>query len=210
MILTADVTVVIACHPPRFTHRMLGRALKSVIAQTVQPAAIVVANDVGREGSADTRNRALAAATTEWVAFLDSDDQFLPTHLGTLYWAATEPAAPPDVVYSWPRVIDQDGTEIPRHPDWGGGPVFDPDLLRRKAHIQTTSLVRTEWAQAVGGFTFRTDDTGAVNDDHGFYLRLLDAGARFLCVPEQTFLWLHHGRSAPGRDGNTSGQADTW
>jgi glycosyltransferase involved in cell wall biosynthesis len=215
--MTADVvvpvTVVIACHPPRFTHKMLGAAFKSVLAQTVQPAAIVIVNDTEHAGSADTRNTALAKATTEWVAFLDSDDQLLPNHLERLLGAATEADAAGnrvDVVYSWPRVYGPDGNLIPRADQWGGGPVFDPERLRREAHIQTTSLVRTTAAKAAGGFRFITDQHGASNDDHGFYLALLHAGCGFLCVPEETFLWRHHGVAAPGRDGNTSGRADRW
>ena len=206
------VTVVIAVHPPRFTRRMLGEALLSVVRQTVQPCEIIIANDVTGEGSAATRNHALSKVTSTWVAFLDSDDWFLPHHLDTLLSAVNREDAwdPADVAYSWPVVYDNDRNEIPRHDTWGGGPVFDPDRLRREAHIQTTSLVRTKAAKATGGFQFTTDEHGASNDDHGFYLALLAAGSHFVCVPEVTFAWRHHGVSRPGVDGNTSGRADRW
>lgn len=202
-----SVTVVIPTHPPR-NRRQLARAVASVGAQTVQPDAIVIANDLDRAGSAATRNRALGLATTEWVAFLDSDDQLLPNHLEKLLAHAADHDA--DVVYSLPLIVDADGNELPRRWDYGGGPTFDPVMLEQKAYIQTTSLVRREAALAVGGFEFHVDSTGAPNDDHGFYLKLLHAGYRFAHLHEPTFTWKHWGRSAPGRDGNTSGRGDVW
>lgn len=58
------VTAVIPSIPPRV--KMLRRALASVLTQTRAPDAISVAIDHDHEGSAATRNRALAAADTEW------------------------------------------------------------------------------------------------------------------------------------------------
>lgn len=200
------ITVAIPTIPPRKTQ--LRRALASVAAQTVAPAAVAVAYDLDRQGSAATRNRALAMVDTEWTAFLDDDDQLLPHHLETLAAAARETAA--DVVYALPRVIDGAGRQVARQWDWGGGPVFDPGLLRRKAHIQTTCLVRTKIAKEVGGFQWVTDETGAVNDDHGFFLALLDGGARFHHVHEETFIWNHWNYGRPGVPGNTSGQPTRW
>lgn len=204
--MTADITVVIPTIPPR--ERMLRRALLSVKRQTLAPAEVIVETDTEHTGSAATRNRALARVGTEWVAWLDDDDQFLPNHLQRLHDEAQRTGA--DVVYSLPRVLDEHNRVKPRQWDWGGGPEFDPELLRRKAHIQTTSLVRTEWARKVGGFRFIADETGASNDDHGFYLALLDAGAKFAHVHEETFIWRHHGYGLPGRSGNTSGQPARW
>lgn len=187
---------------------MLRKAIASVMNQTHPADSIAIAVDNYRFGSDVTRNSALSMVQTPWVAFLDDDDQFLPNHLATLMQAAADNNA--DVVYSLPRVMTPDGRRVERQFDWGGGPVFDPDYLRRKAHIQTTSLVRTELAKAVGGFTFVRDETGAINDDHGFYLRLLDIGAKFHHVHEETFIWNHHGYGRPGMPGNTSGQPSRW
>ncbi|WP_274029440.1 glycosyltransferase family A protein [Streptomyces sp. MMBL 11-1] len=198
--------MTIATIPPRA--KRLRQAFASVAAQTLQPHAVVVEYDHDRTGAAATKNRALDKVTTEWVAPLDDDDLFLPHHLAALHAHALETGA--DVVYSLPRVIGPDGQEQPRAWDWGGGPEFDPELLQTKAYIQTTSLVRTEAALAVGGFAFITDRTGAVNDDHGFYLKLHTAGFRFAHLHEPTFIWNHHGYGTPGRPGNTSGQPSRW
>lgn len=192
-----DITVAIPTIPSRAGK--LRRAITSVTSQSLPARGISIALDLNMAGSATTRNRALDGVTTEWTAFLDDDDQFLTHHLAKLAQHAEDTGA--DVVYALPRVLGPDGREHPRQYDWGGGPVFDPEYLRRKAHIQTTCLVRTDVARSVGGFKFIRDTTGAVNDDHGFFLSLLDAGAKFSHLHEVTFIWNHHG-------GNTSGRPD--
>jgi hypothetical protein len=94
------VTVCIPAIPPRVGNRMLDRAVESVKAQTLQPAGgISCVLDVGREGAATTRQRALWAATTEWVAYLDDDDAWYPHHLETLWNLAEETGA--WYVWSW-------------------------------------------------------------------------------------------------------------
>jgi hypothetical protein len=49
-----------------------------------------------------------------------------------------------------------------------------------------------------------------VNDDHGFYLALLEAGAKFHHIHEETFIWTHHGYGERGVPGNTSGMPNRW
>src|SRR3546814_4180233 len=85
---------------------MLSRAMRSVMAQTLPARAVIVQADNDKEGSAVTRNRALEAVRTPWVAFLDDDDQFLPHHLQRLSQALTETQA--YVVYPLPRVLNRD------------------------------------------------------------------------------------------------------
>lgn len=98
---TADVTVVM---PAMNRAHLIGRALASVAAQTLAPRRVVVVDDASddgtaeaaraagaevllmpaRSGSGPARNAGVAAATTEWIAFLDSDDEWLPHHLETV------------------------------------------------------------------------------------------------------------------------------
>lgn len=178
----------------------LTRAIASVGAQIHQPSDIIISVDTKREGSAATRNRALAQATTPWVAFLDDDDELAPQHLDVLVHRALREGA--TVVYSGCQVVDNMGVSIPLQDEWGRfGKAFDPDLLRKQSYIPVTSLVHTGLAkQALFGppLGVQTD-----YDDWGFYLRLLDLGARFLHVPEVTWTWHHHGC-------NTSGRSDRW
>lgn len=193
--MSSDITVVIATIPIRA--KMLRKALASVALQTFQPAAIVVEYDHEHTGAAATKNRGLAKVTTEWVAFLDDDDQFMPEHLEKLREAQLDSGA--DVVYSMPYI-----PQIPGGIDPSGmrGAPFDPEELRRRSYIQTTSLVRTKLIQATGGFQLPRH-VESDYDDWGAWLALLDAGAAFHHLPEQTFIWEHHGR-------NTSGRPDRW
>lgn len=107
---TLPISVVI----PAFNRaETLERAIRSVYAQTsFAPAEIIVSDDAStddtafiaeqlgarvlrsdvNQGSGPTRNAALAAATQPWVAFLDSDDEWLPDHLQTV-WSETANAS---------------------------------------------------------------------------------------------------------------------
>lgn len=192
------MTAVIPTIPVR--RNFLARAISSVYSQTCQPVRISTALDRKRLGSAATRNRALDGVDTEWAAFLDDDDFWLPEHVETCLKAAKEHGA--DVVYPGCAVVDRNGDETPRHEEWGRfGREFDPDLLRQMSYIPVTSLVRTELAKKA---RFGPPEGIKTHlDDWGFYLRLLDLGAKFVHVPVVTWIWPHWG-------GNTSGQANRW
>ncbi len=93
-----SVVVVI---PAKDRAGVIGRALQSVRAQTVPPDEVIVVDDgssddtaaVARSfgatvlvhdaprGSGPARNTGIEASDAEWVAFLDSDDEWMPTHL---------------------------------------------------------------------------------------------------------------------------------
>lgn len=194
-----NVTVITPHIPTRQFE--LTRALASVSAQTMQPEAHIIATDSYHEGSAYTRNRVLHSVTTDWVAFLDDDDEFLPNHLNVLIDTAKHSVA--TVIYTGCKVVDHNGNDIPVREEWGRfGLDFDPDLLRTKAYLPVTSLVHTDLAQEAL-FGPPKSHPQSDYDDWGFYLRLLDLGAVFKHVPEVTWVWHHHGA-------NTSGRSDRW
>ena len=194
-----SVTAVIPTHPARWRTTMR-RALRSVIAQTHPVDSISIATDTQCQGAGPTRDRALAGADTEWVAFLDSDDEWEPTHIAELLQCARETGA--DVVYPRCRVFHPDlGVIPPSDPhweEWGRpGKPFDGELLRQRSYIPVTSLVRTSLAQQ----SSFASPSGSHYDDWGFYLTLLDLGAWFTHLPIVTWTW-HHGPQC------TSGQPD--
>lgn len=199
----ADVTMAVPHIPPR--RHELFRALESITVQTTVPAAVAVAVDHQREGSAATRNRALDMAPTAWVAFLDDDDALEVNHLAELTGCAEASGA--DVVYSGCTAVGPQGQILPDREEWGRfGQPFDAGLLRDHSWLPVTSLVRTDLAQKAR-FRF---SPGNPYDDHAFYLALLDAGAEFVHVPVRTWVWHQPGPGAPGRPGNTSGDPSRW
>jgi glycosyltransferase involved in cell wall biosynthesis len=189
-----DITVCIPTIPQR--RSQLRKAVTSVALQNYPASAISIAVDLKGEGSAVTRNRALRAVQTPWVAFLDDDDQLLAHHLEILANAAEKTGA--DVIYGLPRVIGPTGQPKSRHWTWGGPATFDPDLLRKQSYITVSSLVRTDLAK-IAGFSFKDGGNGESYDDHGFYLNLLDAGAEFHHIHQETFIWNHTGNNTSGK-----------
>jgi glycosyltransferase involved in cell wall biosynthesis len=99
MAVDGGVSVII----PTFDRiAVLPRALDSVLAQTLAPAEVIVVDDGSGDGTAEmvrreypgvtlmqqdnrgvsaARNAGLARAAGEWIAFLDSDDEWLPRKL---------------------------------------------------------------------------------------------------------------------------------
>lgn len=204
--MTDHITVLISHIPIREEER--DRAVASIYAQTRRPDTVHLRTDLDHEGSAATRNHALKSIMeyeeTDWVAFLDDDDEFLPHHLDELLRCAIAHEA--DVVYPGCHVV---GGHDPH--DRFGQP-FDADLLRQQSYIPVTSLVRMSKIEElfkVHGEAFWRPP-GSDYDDWGFYLRLLDAGAKFVHHPVKTWLWHHWGYGMPGRPGNTSGMPHRW
>jgi glycosyltransferase involved in cell wall biosynthesis len=187
------ITVCIPTIPPRT--KLLERALASVHAQTFPAVAIEIATDYDKRGAAATRNAALFRAETDWVAFLDDDDELYPQHLERLVACQVETDA--DVVWPWFDVVGGDDP-FPEfeHRDW------DP-LVPHSFPI--TTLVRRGWALNVGGFPPGPDPHNRVGagEDWAFWKALDAAGARFAHLHERTWAW-HHDSS------NTGGLPSRW
>lgn len=193
-------TSVIPHIPTPHRKETLKRALASVQVQNTSRlnSRILVTTDREHAGSAATRNRGLAEVKTEYAAFLDDDDEWLPHHVSTLMEAAQETGA--DVVYPWFQVI----SSHPFDPFPGAfRRKFDAGLLRESNYIPTTVVARAELVRDVGGFEPHGDQKESACDDWGLWLKLLDAGATFHHVPMVTWLWHWHGQ-------HTSGLPDRW
>lgn len=193
-----DITVVIPTIPPR--RQLLARAVASVARQTLPAAAISIATDIRREGAPPTRQRALDAVRTPYVAFLDDDDEFMPFHLRNLLDHLKETDS--DYVYSWFKVVGANGHIFPYDPIFPETHFtneFDP-----ASPIETTitTLVKTDLAKSVG---FKALNRGEANtgEDYGFTLGCVQAGAKISHLVKHTWLWHHD-------SGNTSGRPDKW
>lgn len=176
---------------------MFERALQSVRFQEHPVDAISVSIDTEHRGAAATRNEALAGVTTEWTAFLDSDDQWRPDHIGSLLGAAQRSGA--DLVYPWFTIVPAGQDPWP----WREGQPFDESVLREECnYIPVTVLVRTELIHKSGGFQPLGPPENPC-DDYGAWLALLDQGAKFEHLNRRTWFWFWH-------SGNTNGRGDKW
>lgn len=185
--LTHRITVVIPTHPGRTS--MLRRALMSVEAQTYPASAISVAYDANGDGAAVTRNRALFAAKTKWVAFLDSDDVLYPDHLERLVRHQVETGA--DVVWPWFDVVGG-GDPFPSF----YGRQWDPDMPHS---FPITAMCRRVLAVKVGGFpVVEPVSLTCAGEDYEFWKRMSAAGARFAHLRARTWQWNHHGSNTGG------------
>lgn len=195
--LTPGITVAIPTLP-LVRDKLLIQALRSVARQSLPAAAISVAVDVTGAGAAATRQRALDAVRTQWVAFLDDDDQFKPNHLAKLYRHAQDTGA--DYVYSW---FDMIGGVDP-FPERHRMEEFDPN---DPTETTTTILIRTELAQSVGFKPLDRGHDANSGEDFGMTLGCVAAGAKIRhLIGERTWYYFVHG-DAGVTHGNTSGLA---
>ncbi len=183
----------------------IGRAIASCLAQGCADFEIVVVDDGSRDGTADAvaavgdarircirqanagasaaRNTGARAARGAYLAFLDSDDEFLPAKLDRLAAAidADTDGADRTVWYSQ-LVFDRgDGSRMVKPPRAiAPGESVGDYLFADEGLMQTSTLVvpRALFAQ-VGGF-----DTGLrCLEDLDLCLRLEEAGAVFRMLP---------------------------
>lgn len=201
---TLSVTALVPAHNRA---EQLPRALASIAAQTVLPAEILVVDDGSIDGTAavarrfgarvvrHARNRGVAAArntgiaeaSQPWVAMLDSDDEWLPHHLATLW----DLRGPHDVVAGTALRCgsDPDGDSV--QGPAGAAPIVlaSPEQLVFPGNIIATSatMARRDVMRAVGGFR-KPDGV----EDFDMWIRAIDAGSACLS-PRVTVIYHEEG-----------------
>jgi Glycosyl transferase family 2 len=184
-----DVTFVIPSIPPR--EALLKRAIKSIVDQSYSAdhIGIIVEVDHDHAGAGPTRQRALEQVQTEWVAFLDDDDQLFHHHVQTLVDLVTQREA--DVGIPWFEVMGGHDP-FPMHQ----GREFD---IRDPHAFPITTLVRLGAIQAAGAhFLTPPRSEQCANEDWEFWLMLGRSGAKFASTPEVTWRWHVHGANTSG------------
>lgn len=183
---------------PVFAAGFLDEALESVMAQARQPDEVIVIDDgspepdairaaVGRwrgritllrqsnAGAAAARNAGIAAATAEWVAFLDADDRWLP-HFLEQQMAFLESHADVDLVWTDARIVGDTPsagqTFMSMCPS--SGRVTLHTLLAQTCNVLTSTVVtRRRLVMEAGAF-----DIGLRRgQDFDLWLRLVSRGA---------------------------------
>jgi glycosyltransferase involved in cell wall biosynthesis len=194
---SAPTTIAVVV-PVRNGVETLKDALDSVNTQSRLPDETIVVDDGSTDGSGEiaaaspskptvlriegkgvaaARNAALAAATSDWVAFLDADDAWAPEHLERVERRLqTRPDAV--AVFAGALHVDEQGRVAARAspPD---GAISLSDLARGRI-VPTTSatVVARRTAIEVGGFDEDFECASGV-EDFDLWLRLAAAG---MCI----------------------------
>lgn len=168
---------------------LLSEACQSVVTQTVE-VSHHIALDGSRAGPAAIRNAILQLLSSEWVGFLDDDDLLDPDHVATLLAAVEQDEA--DLAFSWHR---REGTapETPRVDEWGD--YAYGTMLGGRNLIPVTVVARREAILAAGGF--RSEDR---YEDYALWMRMLDQGCTFTCVPRETWTYRCLGNNRTWQD----------
>jgi glycosyltransferase involved in cell wall biosynthesis len=185
---------------------LVERAVRSVWAQSMPPAEVIVVDDASGDdtgpraaelgarvvthevnrGEGASRNTGIEAAAHEWVALLDCDDEWLPDHLATV-WAARDG----HTLVGTAVLGTGTGAKHNRVYGWTGrrarvlsgpGDVAIPDTKLTPSSV----LVRRDAVLRAGGF--RDLKRSA---DLDMWLRLLEDGSA-LAIPRITALYHVH------------------
>jgi glycosyltransferase involved in cell wall biosynthesis len=178
-------------------------APESVIEGFCDPRVVYVRQE-NRGGSA-ARNAGIDCARGRFIAFLDSDDRFLPHHLAAMrqLLEGTQSTAG----YA-PIIVDR-----------GGGRLFikPPRALGRHEHMADyllcdrgfvptiTLVVPRPWARRV-----RYAETLPFAQDIDFAIRLFLAGCRFVMAPAPAAIWSDVGNPARISAGRKNAQLMDW
>jgi glycosyltransferase involved in cell wall biosynthesis len=185
---------------------LLGQALHSVLAQTEQDFEIVVVDDGSADnpsrvvealadpriifvrqenrGGGAARNTGIAKARGRFIAFLDSDDRFLPHHLATMRKLLEN--APNAAGYARIVVDRGEGRTFLKPPRAiREGENMATYLLCDRGFIPTSTIVVERTMAAL----IRFHENLAAAEDTDFAIRLTLAGQRFVMAEEPGVHW---------------------
>jgi glycosyltransferase involved in cell wall biosynthesis len=216
-------TLVTAVIPTRNRPELLKRAIASVLAQTFERIEIIVVIDGPdtvteaalelmaserlrfiplREtvGGSDARNIGVRHATTEWIAFLDDDDEWLPGKIEKQLAMAGQAREPYPVIsgqliakspygdFVWPRRFPEESEPISEY-------LFNrKTFFRGEGQLQTSMLLTKRSLMELVPFTSGLRK----HQDFDWYLRVSQVpGAQFHFVPEPlVHLYLEENRES--------------
>jgi len=197
------------------TERYLESAMRSALEQTCQDIELILLNDSSpgnplsivrrfkderiryleheNGGPSFTRNRGILESRGRYVAFLDSDDEWLPNKLERqLAVMDDEPTV--DVVYSQRLTIDEKGNPVTGYaPRLFSGNILN-ELYVDNFVCMSSSLLRREVFRKVGFL----DESLRMSEDFDFWLRVA-CDHRFLAIEEPLVRYRVHSEQVSGQ-----------
>jgi glycosyltransferase involved in cell wall biosynthesis len=182
------VTVII----PTFNRAaIVGRAIRSVLAQTFEDWELIVVDDGSTDGTeqavksfsddrikyvrhernrggAAARNTGIRCARGEYVAFLDSDDEWPPEKLEKELEVFRKSDPSVGFVYTGAITLDESGKVLKKHVPTRSGWVYEPLLARNRIGSCSRVLIKKQAVEQVAGF----DETLVSHQDWDLWLRL--------------------------------------
>jgi glycosyltransferase involved in cell wall biosynthesis len=195
---------------------LIGRAIRSVLSQTYSNFEIIIVDDGSTDnteeviqnfgdarikyvlhdinrGLNNSRNTGIKNSTGEYVAFLDSDDEWLPKKLEKQLEAFSKGDREVGACYTWLNSIDEDTKKELIVSPLFEGYIFE-DLLYSQFANPSSMVVRRSCFDVVG--IFDTDESFRACEDWDLWLRL-SREYKFAVVPEVLTIWWNH--SCEGR-----------
>ncbi len=197
--MIAPITVLTVTIPGR--ERLLIENVASVYAQTVPVARHLIVAHLAATNLEEriqpqvqysaTKNDMLRAATTEWVAVLNDDDIWLPHHVETVLPRLEDS----DVLYTWeaggnkPCIDCSDWTQEQLIETFRTDNFLDGNCLIRRSLLEQVGGFPTDWVGPGPWQGGHYRGTVARFEDWALWQRLAPLGARFRCVPVETWVY---------------------
>lgn len=180
----SDITVLTCTIPGR--EELLAQNIASVRGQTAPVHAHLISSDDGSRGAIAKYNQLASCVETRWMSILDDDNFMFTTHIETI----TPMLDQADVIYTYDA-----GHTVPNYDINGLSPL---ELIGTFSHtnpVDQSCAIRTNLFHEVGGY--KEDSSKAM--DHHLWYRLASIGARFLCIPEYTWIYGTRDNQTPWR-----------